>query len=94
MDFRASPTELSGPRPELQTALEVLYEFCIHFHSVKAIKIILKKLMTASMIVLVIMQVAHEKNNPADGIYLTANKSKDKKTAEERQAKYQICLKR
>lgn len=35
--------------------------------------------MTASMIVLVIMQVAHEKNNPADGIYLTANKSKDKK---------------
>lgn len=38
MDFRAeldSPTELSGPRPELQTALVVLYEFCIHFHTVE-----------------------------------------------------------
>lgn len=54
-------------------------------HSREAIKIILKKLLTAAIIVLVIMQVVHESSNPSDCIYLTENKLKDKTITDEEQ---------
>lgn len=54
-------------------------------HSREAIKIILKKLLTAAIIVLVIMQVVHESSNPTDCIYLTENKLKDKTITDEEQ---------